>query len=179
MFPKIKMLKNEQNMGFAKTVNKGIEAATGNIIILLNNDIRIDNPAWLKIITENMEENALYLTAPAGGRMTPNFDYIPGEATKAGEKFSYLVGWCLAIRKEVFDKIGLVPTNFQKGFFEDTLFGLRARKAGFKMDITEDTGVRHLYHQTFKAEGYNLAKEYQEKRAIFLDIVKKEGITNT
>jgi GT2 family glycosyltransferase len=178
MFPTIKVLKNEQNLGFAQTVNKGILAAQGDIIVLLNNDIRLHNPAWLKIIIENMEKKELFLTAPAGGRMTSNFEYIPGEAVKAGDKFAYLVGWCLAVRKEVFTKIGLIPTNFQKGYFEDVLFGFRSKKAGFKQDITEGTGIEHLYHQTFKAIGYDLAKEYREKRAIFLEIAKKEGIVN-
>lgn len=178
MFPQVKVLKNEQNLGFAPTVNKGITASSGDIILLLNNDIRINNPAWLKTMIDNMEQNKLYLTAPAGGRMTSDFEYIPGEAVKAGDKFAYLVGWALAIRKEVFTKIGLIPENFQKGYWEDVLFCFRAKKAGFKMGITENTGIKHLYHQTFKKEGYNLAKEYQEKREIFLKIAKKEGIYN-
>jgi GT2 family glycosyltransferase len=177
-FPQAKVLKNDINLGFAQTVNKGISASTGDVVVLLNNDIRIENPSWLKTIIDNMDKNGFDLTAPAGGRMTANFDYIPGEATRAGEKFAYLVGWCLAIRRSVFDKIGLIPTDFGHGFFEDVLFSCRAKKAGLRMDITENTGVKHLYHATFKAEGYNLAKEYQEKRAIFLNIVKKEGITN-
>ena len=73
-----------------------------------------------------------------------------------------------------FDKIGLIPTDFSKGFFEDVLFGHRAKRTGFKMDITEGTGVEHLYHATFKKEGYDLSKEYKEKRDIFLDIIKNE-----
>jgi GT2 family glycosyltransferase len=90
------------------------------------------------------------------------------------EKFSYLVGWCLAFKKEVIDSIGYIPENFGMGFFDDVLFCYRAKKAGFKMGIVENTGVIHKYHQTFKAEGYNLAEEYKNKREIFLDILENE-----
>lgn len=174
MFPNVKLLSNEQNLGFAKTVNKGIRAASSNLICLLNNDIRLPNPNWLNLLCNGLEEADL--TAPAGGRMDSSWNYIPGEAKKEGEKFTYLVGWCLLIKKEVFDKIGLMPEYFYPGFFEDVLFSLRAKKAGFKMKITEGTNVRHQYHATFKAEGYDLAKEYKEKRKRFLNIVKEEGL---
>lgn len=172
VFPQIKVLTNEQNLGFAKTVNKGIQAATGDYICLLNNDIRLPNPAWLKLMLDSMGE--LDMTAPAGGRMDSQWNYQPGEAKKRGEKFAYLVGWCLLIKREVFNKIGFIPEDFSKGFFEDVLFCYRAKKAGFKLDITEGTGVQHLYHQTFKKEGFNLAQEYQNKRKIFLQIIKRE-----
>ena len=173
LFPQVKMLSNEENLGFARTVNKGIAAASNDLICLLNNDIRLPNPAWLKIMVESMDKYNLDMTAPAGGRMDSGWNYIPGEAKKRGEKFAYLVGWCLLIKRDVFDTIGVMPENFGKGFFEDVLFGYRAKKAGFAMDITEGTGVEHLYHTTFKKEGYNLAKEYEEKRKIFLDIIKE------
>ena len=175
LFPQVKLLCNENNLGFALTVNKGIKAATHDLILLLNNDIRLPNPRWLKVMVDSLNEYNLDMTAPAGGRMDSHWNYQPGEAKKRGDRFAYLVGWCLLVRRKVFDKIGLIPENFGKGFFEDVLFGYRAKKAGFKLDITENINVEHLYHATFKAQGYNLAKEYQEKRKIFLDIIKDEG----
>jgi len=174
LFPQVTILNNDVNLGFARTVNKGIVASTSDLVCLLNNDIRLPNPAWLKLMVESMERDGLDITAPAGGRMDGQWNYIPGEAKKRGEKFQYLAGWCLLVKREVFDKIGLIPTNFYKGFWEDVLFGYRAKAAGFKMDITEGTAVEHLYHATFKKEGYNIAEEYQEKRKIFLDIIKGE-----
>jgi len=172
LFPDIKLLINESNMGFAPTVNKGIKAASHDLICLLNNDINLPNPGWLKKMTEAMAE--FDLTAPAGGRMDKNWNYQPGEAKTRKDKFSYLVGWCILFKREVIDEIGLIPEDFGKGFFEDVLFCYRAEKAGFKMGITEGTEVKHLYHTTFKAEGFNLTQEYQNKREIFLDIIRKE-----
>lgn len=173
MFRNVKVLVNEKNMGFAKTVNKGITASKHDLVCLLNNDIRLPNPSWLKLMVDSMDE--FDMTAPAGGRMDAQWNYQPGEAKKRGDKFAYLVGWCLLVKRDVFDKVGLMPEDFGRGFFEDVLFSYRARKAGFKLGITEDTGVQHLYHTTFKAEGVNLAQEYKNKRSIFLDIIRKES----
>lgn len=174
LFPQVKVLTNDTNLGFAKTVNKGIRAASNDMILLLNNDIYLPNPQWLRHMVDTLKADDLDMTAPAGGRMDGQWNYIPGEAKRRGEKFSYLVGWCLLVKRKVFDKVGLIPEDFGKGFFEDVLFGYRAKRAGFKMNIVEDTGVEHLYHTTFKKEGYNITNEYQEKRKKFLDIIKDE-----
>lgn len=173
VFSNIIVLKNETNMGFAKTVNKGIKAASHDIVCLLNNDVQLPNAGWLKTMVDALDD--FDMVAPAGGRMSDNWDYIPGEAKSNKEKFAYLAGWCMIVKKDVFDSVGLIPENFGRGFFEDVLFCHRAKKAGFKMGIVENTGVVHKYHATFKAEGYNLAEEYFSKRKIFLDIIRKEG----
>lgn len=174
MFPQVKVLKNEKNLGFAKTVNKGIKVARYDLICLLNNDVRLPNPKWLKTMVESLDKYNLDMTAPAGGRMDGRWNYQPGEQVKRGGKFSYLPFWCCLIKKEVFDKIGLISESYGYGFFEDLDFCYKAKKAGFKLGITEGTETKHLYHQTFLKEGYNLAEEYKEKRKIFLDIIKRE-----
>lgn len=172
LFPGIRILYNETNKGFAHTVNKGIKAAKYNNILLLNNDIVIKNVGWLKILNGGLKKYDM--VAPAGGRMTKNWEYIPGEATKENEEFAYLAGWALLVKKEVFNKIGLMPTNFGRGYFEDVLFSYRAKKSGFKLGIVENVGIEHLYHTTFKAENADMAKEYEEKRKIFLKIIENE-----
>lgn len=174
MFPGVVVLKNETNQGFAKTVNKGIRAAKGEFICLLNNDITLPNTNWLTIMANEMEKRGLDFCAPAGGRFDKNFNYLPGEAKKTNDRFDYLVGWCLLAKREIFDKIGLIPEDFGKGFWEDVLWNLRAVKAGFKPGIVEGTEVNHLYHQTFKDEGYDLSKEYREKRELFIKIWRTE-----
>lgn len=173
LFPQVKVLTNEKNLGFARTVNRGIRESSHDLVCLLNNDIRLPDPKWLSTMVQSMDK--FDMTAPAGGRMDNNWNYQPGEAKTQADKFSYLVGWCLLVKRKVFDKIGLMPENFGRGFFEDVLFSHRAKGAGFKLGITENTGIQHLYHTTFKAEGFNLAEEYNKKRKIFLEIIRKEG----
>lgn len=170
-FPQVRVMRNDINSGFAKTINRGIRAATHDFILLLNNDVIIKSPDWLVRMVDSLVNRQLHMTAPAGGRMDKNWNYLRGEAKKAEDNFTYLSGWCLLVRRQVFERIGLIPEDFGKGFFEDVLFSYRAKEAGFALGITEAPGIRHLYHATFKAEGYDLAKEYLAKRQIFLDII--------
>ncbi len=41
-FPEVRVLKNDRNMGFAKSVNRGMAACKHGIVVLLNNDVRIE-----------------------------------------------------------------------------------------------------------------------------------------
>src|SRR5271157_4139119 len=114
MFPSVKVITNEKNSGFAKTCNNGIRAAQYDLICLLNNDTRLPNPQWLKLMVDELAN--VDLTAVAAGKMDKDWHYQAGEVKKKGEPFTYLAGWCLLVKKEVFDKIGLIPEQFGTGF---------------------------------------------------------------
>jgi len=45
-FPEIKVLRNARNLGFAATCNRGLDAAEGRYVVLLNNDVEVQ-PGWL------------------------------------------------------------------------------------------------------------------------------------
>jgi GT2 family glycosyltransferase len=173
MFPSVRLISNPSNLGFAKTCNNGIRAAKHDLICLLNNDTRLPNPEWLRLMVAEMDN--VDMTSVAGGRMDKNWNYQPGEVKKKGESFTYLAGWAIMFKRVVIEKIGLIPEDFNMGFFEDVLFCHRAKKTGFKMGLTENTRIQHLYHKTFTAEGYNISEEYMKKRQIFLNIIKRKG----
>lgn len=184
----LRVVRSEENRGFAKTVNMGIKEAKHDLILLLNNDVTIEKIDWLKILVDAME--GYDMAAPAAGKMSKTWEYEPGEATnntqvregaKRYKRFYYPVGWCLMVRRNVFDTIGLIPEDFGKGFFDDVLFGKRASDAGMKWQIAEgmkydmkvkgERRLHHQYHATFKREGYSLGLEYSNKRKIFLKII--------
>lgn len=54
--PKIKILQNSQNLGIARTKNKGIRAAKGKYIAVLETDMEVE-PDWLTHIVESMEKD--------------------------------------------------------------------------------------------------------------------------
>ncbi len=49
-YPQVRLLRNRHNQGFAGGCNRGIEAAQGELIILLNQDTQVQ-PNWLPILT--------------------------------------------------------------------------------------------------------------------------------
>lgn len=55
-FPRVKLIKNKNNLGFAKANNKGIKKAKGEIILLLNSDTIVHDETLTKMI-EFIKEN--------------------------------------------------------------------------------------------------------------------------
>lgn len=54
-FPQVRLIVREQNGGFAACANTGLDAASGDIICLFNNDAEAD-PHWLEVIARTFEE---------------------------------------------------------------------------------------------------------------------------
>ena len=169
LFPNIKVVRNETNLGFIKSTNRGFEIATGTHYLMLNNDTIIKDPKWLKKILCGMQKRGLDMAGVAGGRMTRDWNYIPGEAKKETDSFAYLAGWCLMLRREVIDSIGALSEKFGIGMFDDLDLCIRAKQAGFKMGIVEGIKITHLYHQTFIKSGYNISEQYKKNRLVFLE----------
>lgn len=177
MFPRVQVLHNETNQGFVRSVNRGIQAAKGTYILLLNNDTHISDSLWLRKLYDGMVKRKLDMAGVVGGRLNEKtWTYIPGEAKRATDKFQFLPFWCCLIRREVFDTVGLLDERFGLGFFDDVDLYYRAKKAGFKGGIVENIGIRHLYHSTFKSIGCNINAQYHNNREIFMEKMREARV---
>ncbi|MEH7526767.1 glycosyltransferase, partial [Bacillus sp. JJ1503] len=155
----IRVILNKENLGFPRGCNQGIEIAKGNNILLLNNDV---------IVTENWLCNlvqSLYSSEKVGavGPVTNSAAYhtaIPVEYSNLYEMHNFakgfnksnsekweerlkLIGYCMLIKKDVIDKIGLLDEMFTPGNFEDDDYSVRIRKAGYKLLLCKDTFIHH------------------------------------
>lgn len=112
-------------VGYPKAINAGLKVATGNYIILLNNDCVLLSQKpddWLKILKAPFNrDKKVGISAPMLGYSGP-----------ADAMFA--IFFCVMIKKEVFDAIGYLDETFTPGGGEDTDFCIKAVKAGFKME---------------------------------------------
>jgi GT2 family glycosyltransferase len=53
-FPDVKVIQNDKNAGFSSGNNKGIKAASGTYILILNPDTKVKTPNGLKLLVEFM-----------------------------------------------------------------------------------------------------------------------------
>jgi glycosyltransferase involved in cell wall biosynthesis len=60
-----------------------------------------------------------------------------------------LSGFCLLIKRAVYDKIGGLDERFGLGFFDDDDLAERARRAGFELAVARDLFVHHFGSRTF------------------------------
>ena len=42
IYPEVKFLVNEKNLGFSKSVNKGVHASKNELVLILNNDVKLN-----------------------------------------------------------------------------------------------------------------------------------------
>ncbi|OOC63744.1 glycosyltransferase [Paenibacillus ihbetae] len=158
---------NENNMGFPRGCNQGIDIASGTNILLLNNDV---------IVTENWLDNmlnCLYSSNKVGAVscVTNSCTYlqeIPVDYTdlesmqafasqynsksnpSAWEERLKLIGFCMLIKKSVVDQIGLLDEVFSPGNYEDDDYSTRIRMAGYKLLLCRDTFIHHYGSTSFK-----------------------------
>ncbi|GMN99927.1 glycosyltransferase [Parageobacillus thermoglucosidasius] len=162
----IKVIFNKENLGFPKGCNQGIKIATGENILLLNNDT---------IVTKNWLDNllaCLYSSDDIGavGPVTNSAAYystIPVNYTSIDEMHQFaasynvadpnkweerlkLIGFCMLIKREAIDKVGLLDERFTPGNFEDDDYSVRLRKAGYRLILCKDTFIHHYGSVSWK-----------------------------
>lgn len=124
---KVKTIWIDEPSGFTKSNNIGIKMATGEYIVLLNNDAFIlpwgGNNHWLDLLLDPFEHDPL-MGMTGSGKMWDKF-----------AETDFIVFACAMIKRSVFDKVGLLNEVFNPGIGEDIEFGYRVLQAGYH--ITE------------------------------------------
>jgi len=179
-----RLIGNGTNFGFAKGCNQGIEAARGEFILLLNNDVVVTS-GWLAGMIE-----CLRLQPHAGivGPMTNNISGIQrvgriGYEDMTGleryaaafrELNSYrrvetrrIVGFCMLFKRELAEIIGLLDESFGSGNFEDDDYCLRAELAGYRNVIAGDVFIHHYGSQTFSGNNINFNDAMMRNMALY------------
>jgi GT2 family glycosyltransferase len=64
LFPNVKLLKSQENLGFARGNNLGIEAAKGELILLLNSDAELVNDAVEVCVKSLTSDDKVAVIAP-------------------------------------------------------------------------------------------------------------------
>ena len=156
-----KIITNKANLGYPKAINQGIEASSGDTIVFLNNDV-IVSPEWLKGLLECLNHqpdigivgprtnNISGRQAYAEGKYHNQFEFVEfarnfrKTMSKNYEPWWRIVGFCMLVKREVFDKVGVFDEQFSPGNFEDDDLCIRAILGGFKNFICNDVFVHHF-----------------------------------
>ena len=168
-FPETKVIKNNENLGFAEANNIGIKAANAKYIATLNNDTKAD-PNWLKEIITVAERAddigscaskmlrykdhsiidstgiKLFSTGTVMDRGSEEKD--KGQYDKSEEVFGACAGAAL-YRVEMLNAIGLFPSHYFASY-EDVDLAWRARYAGWKCVYVPSAIVYHVRFATQK-----------------------------
>lgn len=147
-FPQVKLIQNQENLGFCKANNQGLEIYRGRYALLLNTDTIVKEKAFERMV-EFMDNHA---EAGVCGPLLLNPDGAPQHQggmfarkfwlSKLPVKVDYVLGACLMVKRKVVEKVGGLDENF---FFsnDDLDWCRRIRKAGWVVYFVPQAKVIH------------------------------------
>ena len=167
--PRVRVIFNRENRGFAAGNNQALAIARGDVAVLLNNDTVV-TPGWLgrmlAVIKRNPDTGVVGpMSNRVSGPQLVHATYASHESYEEIDAFAKnwtathdgqdaevgrAVGFCLLARRSVIECIGGLDERFGSGNFEDDDFCIRARLAGWRIRIAKDSFVHHTGSQTFK-----------------------------
>jgi GT2 family glycosyltransferase len=161
-FPWVRVVRLQENRGFAGGNNAGVREARGRYVALLNNDTVADR-GWLRALVRGLDEAAgyalvtsriVYMHDPEvidsagdgllrwGGAFKRHHGAPVSLAASTEEVFGVCGAACL-MPKAVFEELG----GFDEDFFvshEDVDLSYRARLRGYRCRYVADAVVRHV-----------------------------------
>ncbi len=191
------VLENKKNLGFVRTINRGLQAADGADVVLLNSDAHVAND-WLSRLQQAawarpdvgtvtpLSNNAALASFPNAFAENPLFLNLPEAEIDLSLSRHRLpdveaptgVGFCMYVRADCLARVGpLDEKNFGRGYGEENDFCQRALRHGFKNLITPNVYVRHFGGMSFAGEKAALmAKARKALRRLhpsyFADVVR-------
>lgn len=135
-----KYIFKSKNDGYPKCVNTGLAAATGDIIIVSNNDL-LYQPGWLQGLLKPLEEGydiSSICTTDSDG-------WVTDDRYEEDAKFGSL--W--AMKRTVYETLGGFDERYGRVYFEDTDYRRQALNAGFKVVKNHGALVDHIGRATW------------------------------
>ena len=174
----VRVLDLGANRGYTAAVNAGVQAASHERVVILNNDTR-PTPGWDLPLMAALDKPDVVAAGPlsnaasyqsmprtrdddgtwAVNSLPPGVrpDQLAMALRRAfgGELLDWPVlnGFCYAIRREDFLRLGaLDQAAFPSGYGEEVDFMLRARQAGLRAVVCPDSFVYHYKSKSMSSE---------------------------
>ncbi len=162
------LIKNAENLGFSAGTNVGIRSSCSPYVVLLNPDTVVSE-GWLDSLllhfddyrvgaagpisnyVAGLQKMGLYQKEPiqpgAGiNHVAGNFRrWNTGQAVEA----KLLIGFCVAVMRDVFDELGMLDEELFLGN-DDLELSWRLRANGYQLKVATDTFIHHDGQQSFQ-----------------------------
>ena len=186
-------LRNEENLGFLRTCNRGAAEARGRYVMLLNNDTLVQD-GTIDALVRTFEEHAnvglvgakLYFDdgslQEAGGIVFSDgsaMNYGRGEDPRRPEfnyvrDTDYCSGAAIMLPLALWRELGGFDNYYVRAYYEDTDLAMRVRTAGYRVLYQPFARIVHSEGATSGTDLSQGEKRYQsENRVRFLNRWRK------
>lgn len=176
-FKEVKLIQHKKNRGFAQAANTGVAYSNGDIILLLNPDVRPRPGLIEKVLLHFQDEQVFGVSFAeskwswARGFWKDGFvEHEPGKRTKEAHPTFWVSGGSGAFRKSIWNKLGGMDKIFAPFYWEDIDLSYRAAKRGYKLLWEPEARVLHKHEAIISK---NFPKSYidfiwQRNQLIFI-----------
>lgn len=160
---RVRYQRRPQNLGLVGNLNAAL-AETDRDVVILNSDTVV-TPGWLPRMWRCLSQSSeIGVVSPLSDRATllsvnrqqinpPAFAdtarAVAETAVPGGTAIPVAVGFCMLIRRELIDQIGLFDPAFSPGYGEEVDFCLRAWRSGWRVLACTDAWVHHQENASF------------------------------
>lgn len=154
-FPEVKLIKHRINRGFSASVNTGVRAAKGNLILLLNVDV-VPSEDFLETTLSHFRNNKVFAVSLheegygwAKGQFLDGYiELSMGEENGESHQSFYVSGGSGVFRRSVWMELGGMDEKLLSPFYwEDIDLCYRAAKRGY-LNIWEPKGIVVHKHES-------------------------------
>jgi len=173
-----KIIKNDSNLGAAKTRNKGAKEASGDVLYFIDADT-IPKPHVLEKLAAIFKmENPPAAVVGAYTSITPVSDFYSKyqnfytffnhEKCQEG-KIHWFWTACGAVKRDIFFEMGKFNERYTGASAEDMHMGYDLSIAGYEIILDKSIEVTHLHHHSFKSIIKNDLKKSAAWCQLFLE----------
>jgi GT2 family glycosyltransferase len=163
-YPQIKLEVNQKNIGFARTVNKAARLASGDFLLILNNDV-VPEPDFLAPLLPIIHKTNVFAVGPAeidlkeGKKITSGRSWINIKQgmvyhnrclDQSSGETAWVQGGSILVKKKLFLELGGFDPIYYPGYWEDIDLGWKANKAGLVNWFCAESVVHHHHGTTFE-----------------------------
>ncbi len=158
-YPEVRLLQSAENVGFCVANNRMADVASGEYLLLLNNDAELypDALATLYKAAQHIGHPAIFglpqydfdtgELLDIGCLVDPFLNPVPNKNSERGE-VAMVMGACLWIPKDLWQELEGFPAWFDS-IAEDLYLCCRARLAGYSVRALGISGYRHRVGGSF------------------------------
>ena len=160
-YPKIKIVKNQHNLRFGQSCNQGVNAASGELVVLLNNDVSPHRDFLVSLLKHFFDPEVFAVGCREinqsggkeiiGGRGVSDFrrglmiHWRPEDQNSP--QSSWVSAGSAAYRRNIWLELGGMDKLFRPAYEEDRDLCWQALKSGYKVIFESKSVVTH-YHET-------------------------------